>query len=341
MNDLRDRLETLANAGASGIELVTPETEDAVRRSPARRFAPALIAVAIVCVVGVVAVAASRHTTTVAVSTPTPTTAPSRSIDASYVVPSGSMEPAIHAGDTLDVTTHYGAITRGDIVVVRPPTGTDPSVTALAKRVVGMPGDVVTSVKGRLVVDGKALTESYLPRGTVTDCASFTAQCFPTGPIAAETYFVLGDNRPSSKDSRFFGAIPSRDILGVVVRIRHGNTSAPRARGTAGHSVTPRPIPWRSGGMPERPNGTVLKTVVRKHPGFESQSLRQFTKSYSVRAWNVVWIGFDVALALCLGVTGWLALKRRQIAMLGLVVTATLLICDAWFDVCLAWNTSD
>ena len=64
-------------------------------------------------------------------------------------------------------------------------------------------------------------------------------------------------------------------------------------------------------------------------------------KSYSVRAWNIVWIGFDIALATGLAVTGWWVLQRRQVAMFGLVVTATLLLCDAWFDVCLAWNTSD
>jgi hypothetical protein len=63
-------------------------------------------------------------------------------------------------------------------------------------------------------------------------------------------------------------------------------------------------------------------------------------KTYSVRAWNVVWIGFDIALALCLAVTGWWVLQRRQVAMFGLIVTATLLCCDTWFDVCLAWNTS-
>ena len=64
-------------------------------------------------------------------------------------------------------------------------------------------------------------------------------------------------------------------------------------------------------------------------------------KSYSVRAWNVVWIGFDIVLALCLGMTAWWMRQRRQVAMFGLIVAATLLLCDAWFDVCLAWNTSD
>lgn len=64
-------------------------------------------------------------------------------------------------------------------------------------------------------------------------------------------------------------------------------------------------------------------------------------KTYSVRAWNVVWVGFDIALAVCLAMTGWWVLQRRQVAMFGLLVAATLLLCDAWFDVCLAWNTSD
>jgi hypothetical protein len=64
-------------------------------------------------------------------------------------------------------------------------------------------------------------------------------------------------------------------------------------------------------------------------------------RSHSVRTWNVAWIGFDVALASALATSGWLVGKRRQLAMLGLIVAATLLVCDAWFDVCLSWNTSD
>jgi hypothetical protein len=63
-------------------------------------------------------------------------------------------------------------------------------------------------------------------------------------------------------------------------------------------------------------------------------------QTYSVRTWDVVWVGFDIALATCLAATGWWVLQRRQIAMFGLIVVAALLMCDAWFDVCLAWNTS-
>ena len=64
-------------------------------------------------------------------------------------------------------------------------------------------------------------------------------------------------------------------------------------------------------------------------------------RSHSVRQWNVVWVGFDIALAACLGLSGWWVVQRRQLAILGLVVAATLLVCDAWFDMCLAWGTSE
>lgn len=72
--------------------------------------------------------------------------------------------------------------------------------------------------------------------------------------------------------------------------------------------------------------------------GYLSMSL---PPSHSARAWNVVWVGFDIALAAWLAATGWWVVQRRQVALLGLAVTATLLACDAWFDVCLAWNSSE
>jgi hypothetical protein len=64
-------------------------------------------------------------------------------------------------------------------------------------------------------------------------------------------------------------------------------------------------------------------------------------RSHSVRAWNVAWAGFDVVLALCFGVTGWWLLQRRQVAILGLTITATLLFCDAWFDLSFGWGSSE
>ena len=58
-------------------------------------------------------------------------------------------------------------------------------------------------------------------------------------------------------------------------------------------------------------------------------------------AWRIVWVGFDAALVaafIATVVTVWL---RRQVALIALVVTSTLLVCDAWFDVCLSWGTNE
>jgi len=54
----------------------------------------------------------------------------------------------------------------------------------------------------------------------VSDCASFQPQCVPTGPLPADRYWVMGDNRAGSRDSRYFGAIKKSEIVGrVFVRI--------------------------------------------------------------------------------------------------------------------------
>jgi hypothetical protein len=62
--------------------------------------------------------------------------------------------------------------------------------------------------------------------------------------------------------------------------------------------------------------------------------------SHSGGAWELAWVGFDIALAGALATTGRLAWHRRQATLVGLVVSATLLLTDAWFDVCLSWSTS-
>jgi hypothetical protein len=58
-------------------------------------------------------------------------------------------------------------------------------------------------------------------------------------------------------------------------------------------------------------------------------------------AWRAVWVGFDVALVVAFVATVLTVWLRRQVAVIALVVTSTLLICDVWFDVCLSWGTAD
>jgi hypothetical protein len=60
---------------------------------------------------------------------------------------------------------------------------------------------------------------------------------------------------------------------------------------------------------------------------------------YRAGGWRITWIGFDGALLAVFAVTAWAAWKRRQVLILCLVVLAALLICDAWFDVTLDWET--
>lgn len=61
---------------------------------------------------------------------------------------------------------------------------------------------------------------------------------------------------------------------------------------------------------------------------------------YRAGGWRLAWIGFDTALLAVLAATAWAAWRRRQVLILCLVVLATLLICDAWFDTTLDWHTS-
>jgi signal peptidase I len=97
-----------------------------------------------------------------------------------------------------------------EIVVLR-----DPEDNCFAvKRIVAKQGDTVVVKKGHLFVNGKELKEPYLPQGTPTfPRPQFEEQMWVCG---ANQYFVLGDNRNNSADSRIYGAVPRQNILGMV-----------------------------------------------------------------------------------------------------------------------------
>lgn len=85
--------------------------------------------------------------------------------------------------------------------------------TSFIKRVIGLPGEHVQIKEGNVYIDGKKLEEKYLPEGLVTDMRSGLVNDFT---VPEGTYFLLGDNRPESTDSRFFGCIPYERIESVV-----------------------------------------------------------------------------------------------------------------------------
>jgi signal peptidase I len=135
-----------------------------------------------------------------------------------FYIPSGSMEPTLRPGDRVLVNKlsyDLHSIHRGDIVVFkRPPSeANDPAIKDLIKRVIGLPGDTIEERDGHVFINGNPLKESYLPSGTTTTN-------LPATKVLAGQYFVMGDNRGNSKDSRFIGAIAGRLIVGrAFVRV--------------------------------------------------------------------------------------------------------------------------
>jgi signal peptidase I len=133
-----------------------------------------------------------------------------------FYIPSASMEPTLKIHDRVLVNKlsyKLHDVHRGDIVVFKAPKGSDPGIDNLVKRVIGLPGDTVEGRGGHVYINGKQLPETYLPKGTFT--SDFAAVKVPPN-----SYWMMGDNRGNSKDSRVFGFITKREIVGrVFVRI--------------------------------------------------------------------------------------------------------------------------
>jgi signal peptidase I len=128
-----------------------------------------------------------------------------------FVVQGESMHPTFENGDYLivdEVSYRFKDPKRGDVVVFRYPS--NPSVFYI-KRIVGLPNESVSINRGKVTVtktDGTKLTldESYV----VSEDATYSTNTH----LGAGEYFVLGDNRPNSSDSRVWGALPEKDIVG-------------------------------------------------------------------------------------------------------------------------------
>ncbi len=124
------------------------------------------------------------------------------------VVRGSSMSPGIHDGDRILVnhlTYLLQSVQRGDIVVLRYPL--NPSLDYI-KRVIGLPGDLVRIHAGLVSVNGEVLVEPYISE---PDPRSETLV-----RVEPEHYFVMGDNRPHSSDSREFGQVPRENLVGKV-----------------------------------------------------------------------------------------------------------------------------
>ncbi len=138
-------------------------------------------------------------------------------IAAPYVVQGASMEPNFEDWQYLivdRVSYDFRAPERGDIIIFDLPQDTN---RALIKRVIGLPGEtVILSGHNVTIVNaeqprGFTLEEPYLDAANLTESDEMRVTLDP------EEYFVLGDNRRVSADSRFWGTLPRKDIVGRVL----------------------------------------------------------------------------------------------------------------------------
>ena len=164
-----------------------------------------------------------------------------------FRIPSGSMMPTLLEGDFIFVKKYSyglrlpvtetkvietGSPERGDVIVFRLPS--DPSINYI-KRVVGLPGDTVVYERHRLTINGEKVDLTRSEDASwdvplfVEDLDGRVHDILVTNPeystrdntyrVPEGHYFVMGDNRDRSKDSRFIGAIPEEFLVGEAVRI--------------------------------------------------------------------------------------------------------------------------
>ena len=133
------------------------------------------------------------------------------------VVEGNSMTPVLRSGERLIVSKlvyydvksfSWGHIERGNIVVFWYPQ--DPS-KSFVKRIIGLPGEEVEIQNGQVFIDGKILQEPYLNAEENRSLLSYEPK-----QVDAHHYFVMGDNRDNSLDSRFWGLVPKKYIYGKV-----------------------------------------------------------------------------------------------------------------------------
>jgi signal peptidase I len=146
----------------------------------------------------------------------------------SFYIPSPSMVPTLQVGDRIMVNKlsyDLHGVHRGDIVVFKRPPLEEQDFPDLVKRVIGLPGETISTKDGHVYIDGKLLSEPWLPPGPSSYTGALPEDEHPQfnmpGPvkIPAGEYFVMGDNRTDSEDSRFFGPIPKSLIVGRAMAV--------------------------------------------------------------------------------------------------------------------------
>lgn len=130
-----------------------------------------------------------------------------------FQVEGGSMDPTFHNNEYLiveKVSYRFHNPHRGDVVVFRYPN--NPQVNYI-KRIIGLPGEVVSIERGHVSINGSLIREDYLPNLAPTRIDQEPERAYQV-TLAAGEYFVMGDNRDHSSDSREWGPLKEEYIVG-------------------------------------------------------------------------------------------------------------------------------
>ncbi len=166
-----------------------------------------------------------------------------------YNIPSGSMKPTLLVGDFILVNKlvyRFSSVQRGDIVVFKWPV--DPRIDFI-KRVIALPGDLVEVTNGKVYINGQELPskllgeevedgfkklvfEETLPNGVKHKIALYEEPILPRRDMPPTIvpeghYFVLGDNRDNSEDSRYWGFLPKENIVGKAFVVYYSGDIPP------------------------------------------------------------------------------------------------------------------
>ncbi len=131
-----------------------------------------------------------------------------------FVIKGNSMEPNFHQGDYLiidEISYRFKEPQRGDVIVFRYPQDTS---QRFIKRIIGLPGETIV-IEGEKITISKGMEERILDESTYTPRQNY----FDNGSwsLKEDEYFVLGDNRFASFDSRKWGSLPRNYIVGRVI----------------------------------------------------------------------------------------------------------------------------
>jgi len=137
-----------------------------------------------------------------------------------FTIPSRSMEPTLLVGDYVmaDKAIYRGrSPRRGDIVVYRYP---EDERRTFVGRIMAVPAETIQVRGGDVLINGRPLEEPYVKRslGASYDSCTYAYGCQPT-EIPAGRYFVMGDHRDNARDSRYFGFVAAKAIIGRVYTI--------------------------------------------------------------------------------------------------------------------------